>query len=84
MPPRIEQRAKAFAAEFLLPNNEAGEIWRMASSPSDIDGHRLVLRRLCTNYKVTESVASWRLEHGVSPYHQQTITHMLDQIVPHR
>jgi Zn-dependent peptidase ImmA (M78 family) len=84
MPPRIEQRAKAFAAEFLLPNSEAGEIWRAAGSPIEIDAVRQVLRTLCTTYKVTESVASWQLEHGVSPYHQEALTHVLDQIVPHR
>ena len=84
MPPRIEQRAKAFAAEFLLPNSEASEIWRAAGSPIEIDAVRQVVKMLCVTYKVTESVASWQLEHGVSPYHQETLTHVLDQIVPHR
>ena len=84
MPPRMEQRAKAFAAEFLLPNSEAGEIWREAGSPIEIDAVRHVVTRLCAIYKVTDSVASWQLEHGVSPYHQETLTHVLDQIVPHR
>jgi Zn-dependent peptidase ImmA (M78 family) len=84
MPPRIEQRAKAFAAEFLLPNSEAGSVWRAAGSPIEIDAVREVVTRLCAIYKVTESVASWQLEHGVSPYHQETLTHLLDQVVPHR
>jgi Zn-dependent peptidase ImmA (M78 family) len=84
MPPRIEQRAKAFAAEFLLPNSEAGAVWRAAGSPIEIDAVGEVVKRLCTTYKVTESVASWQLEHGVSPYDQTTLTHVLDQVVPHR
>ena len=84
MPPRIEQRAKAFAAEFLLPNSEAGSVWQAAGSPIEIDAVREIVMRLCTIYKVTESVASWQLEHGVSPYHQETLTHVLDQVVPHR
>lgn len=84
MPLRMEQRAKAFAAEFLLPSAEAGEIWREADSPIEVDIVRQVIRRLCVRYKVTESVASWQLEHGVSPYHQESLTRVLDQIVPHR
>jgi hypothetical protein len=84
MPLRIEQRAKAFAAEFLLPGAEAGAIWHVAGSPVDVDSVRQVVRKLCVKYKVTEAVASWQLEHGVSPYHQETLSQILDQIVPHR
>jgi hypothetical protein len=84
MPLRTEQRAKAFAAEFLLPGSEAGAIWYTAGSPVDIDSVGQVVRRLCVKYKVTEAVASWQLEHGVSPYHQEPLTQILDQIVPHR
>jgi Zn-dependent peptidase ImmA (M78 family) len=84
MPLRIEQRAKAFAAEFLLPKSEAAAVWKKLESPLDIEGVRTVINALCRKHKVTKSVAAWQLEHGVPPFHQETIAQVLDQIVPHR
>lgn len=84
MPPRIEQRAKAFAAEFLLPSREANEIWRTEGSLVEIESVRQIIRKLCSTYKVTEAVASWQLEHGVGPYHRESLSQVLYQIVPHR
>src|SRR6266436_3413500 len=84
MPSRIEQRANAFAAEFLLPSCEAAAIWKKMKSPVNLEGLRDVIGRLCKKYKVTESLASWQLQHGVPPFHQEMVAHVLDQIVPHR
>ncbi len=84
MPLRIEQRAKAFAAEFLLPGSEAAAVWKKLESPLDIEGLRNVINALCKKHKVTESVAAWQLQHGAPPFHQETLAQVLDQIVPHR
>jgi hypothetical protein len=84
MPIRIEQRAKAFAAEFLLPNKEAAAIWHRAETPLDIDELRVVIGAICQKYGVTESVASWQLEHGVEQFYQEPLARVLDQLVPQR
>jgi Zn-dependent peptidase ImmA (M78 family) len=84
MPLRVEQRAKAFAAEFLLPGNEAAAVWSRFGSPIDVDGLRAVIKTLCRKHKVTESVAAWQIEHGTPPFHQDALAPVLDQIVPQR
>ncbi len=84
MPLRIEQRAGAFAAEFLLPSSEAAAVWRKMESPLNLEGLREVIDALCKKHKVTQSLAAWQIEHGVSPFHQETLAYVLDQIVPHR
>ena len=84
MPLRIEQRARAFAAEFLLPSNEAAAVWKKAGSPLEIDGLSEVIRALCRKHNTTESVAAWQLQHGAPAFHQEIIAQILDQIVPHR
>jgi Zn-dependent peptidase ImmA (M78 family) len=84
MPVRIEQRAKAFAAEFLLPSGEAASVWRDAGTPIDLDEIHKIIRTLCKKYGGTASVAAWQLEHGVTTFHQEPLAQILDQIVPHR
>jgi Zn-dependent peptidase ImmA (M78 family) len=84
MPLRIEQRARAFAAEFLLPSDEAANIWRTFGTPVDLEGLRNVIHAICKKHDVTESLAAWQLEHGVQAFHQDTVAQILDQIVPHR
>ena len=82
MPLRIEQRAKAFAAEFLLPSAEAGPAWQRAGSPMEPSAVYQFVKGLSTKYKVTEAVASWQLEHGVSPFYQEPLSQVLDVVVP--
>jgi Zn-dependent peptidase ImmA (M78 family) len=84
MPVRAEQRAKAFAAEFLLPSAEAASVWRDAGIPIDLKEVQRVITILCRKFGVTASVAAWQLEHGVTTFHQETLAQILDQIVPHR
>ena len=84
MSSRIEQRAKAFAAEFLLPSRMAAAIWSKDGSPLEPDGVRKTIRTLCRTHGVTASVAAWQLEHGVTPYYQDTLAQILDQVVPQR
>lgn len=84
MPSQIEQRARAFAAEFLLPSEQAANIWIREGSPLQPDGVRRVIRTLCRTHSVAASVAAWQLEHGVTPYHQAILSKILDQVVPQR
>jgi IrrE N-terminal-like domain len=84
MPVRIEQRARAFAAEFLLPAEEAASIWRAHGYPLDADGLEKVLKVLCRKHNVTKSVAAWQLQNGATDFHQETIANVLDQLVPQR
>jgi Zn-dependent peptidase ImmA (M78 family) len=84
MPIRREQRAKAFAAEFLLPSEEAASVWGAEGHPLDIDGVNKVLKMLCRKHNVTESVAAWQLQHGAPSHSIDQIAKILDQLVPHR
>jgi Zn-dependent peptidase ImmA (M78 family) len=84
MPLRIEQRARAFAAEFLLPGVEAAAVWKQMEAPLDTEGVRNVISALCKKHNVTESVATWQLQHGAPPFHQEALARILDELVPHR
>jgi Zn-dependent peptidase ImmA (M78 family) len=84
MPLRVEQRAKAFAAEFLLPEQTAADAWRRAGSPYDVARLKAVLRSLCSRFSVTRSVAAWKLEQGLEPYHRDEIASVLNDIAPQR
>lgn len=83
MPILVEQRARAFAAEFLLPSRVAGEAWLAADQPRGRDDLRAVLERLCRRFVVTKSVAAWKLEHGARLYDAH-LAPILDSIVPQR
>jgi IrrE N-terminal-like domain len=84
MPVRIEQRAKAFAAEFLLPSKEAGDVWRNEGYPLDLDSVHRIIKMLCKKYMVTESVAAWQIQHGASAANWDDLDQVLDELVPHR
>jgi IrrE N-terminal-like domain len=84
MPIRIEQRAKAFAAEFLLPSAEAADVWRSHGFPLDLEGLRHVLKKLCKTHKVTDSVAAWQIQHGASSASWEELDRALNQLAPHR
>jgi hypothetical protein len=84
MPARMEQRAKAFAAEFLLPNDIAASTWRDGGRPFEPLEVKQILRSLCRRFGVTESVAAWQLEHGLDPQDQEAIGKVLDEVAPQR
>jgi hypothetical protein len=84
MPIKIEQRAKAFAAEFLLPQAEAADVWRREGFPLDLEGLRQVIKMLCRTHKVTDSVAAWQIQNGASSANWEQLDRALDQLVPHR
>jgi hypothetical protein len=84
MPLGIEQRARAFAAEFLLPSSEAAAIWHSLGASSDLEGVESAIEAICKKHEVTESVASWQLQHGAESIYQEALAQILDQLVPHR
>lgn len=65
MPVAIEQRAKSFAGEFLLPSRTAARHWEDAGRPMDREGLRAVLAQLADQFGVPKAVASWKLDHGL-------------------
>ncbi len=83
MPSLVEQRARAFAAEFLLPSRVAGDRWLAEGQPRGRDDLKALLERLCRRFGVTTSVAAWKIEHGARRYGAH-LTPMLDSIVPQR
>lgn len=83
MPVQIEQRARAFAAEFLLPSRVAAELWVEEHTPRNRDGLERVLTRLCRDFTVTRSLAAWKLEHGAR-LQDVHLAPMLSTIVPQR
>lgn len=87
MPLHIEQRARAFAAELVLPEEEAALVWRESGFPLDRESLEKVMRRLYRRYGATPSIAAWQLEHGVmriAPFHRDSLAQILDQMVPQR
>jgi len=83
MPLSIEQRAKAFAGEFLLPSKLAADAWDKAGRPRRHQDLEPVVEDLAQRFGVTRSVASWKLEHGVTPYNVD-LTAVLYEIAPRR
>jgi hypothetical protein len=81
MPLRIEQRARAFAAEFLVPEVEARRIWEAEPLKLDLSGVRRVLRRIRHTFGVTTSLAAWKLEDAVGPQFRQEIGLLIDQLI---
>ncbi len=83
MPLDMEQRAKSFAGELLLPTSAAVEAWRLAGCPRSLDELKVVVRSLGEQFSVTKSVATWKLEHGAQ--RQGTdLKVQLDAIDPYR
>lgn len=83
MPKVIEQRARAFAGELLLPTEAAMHAWRDALRPTNPDDLAELLQNLCEDYTVSKSVASWKLQHGAREL-GANLSHALDAIVPQR
>lgn len=83
MPAGVEQRAKSFAGEFLLPTDIAEEFWHRAARPVDRAGLDGVVRELIEIYEVTRSVAAWKVEHAARR-HAVDLGATLDSVAPHR
>jgi hypothetical protein len=83
MPLSVEQRAKAFAGEFLLPTKAAADAWFEAGRPRGRAELEKVVSALAQQFGVTWSVASWKVEHGAAPY-DIDLTPILDAIAPWR
>ncbi len=58
--------------------------WQRAGCPLDLESMDKFLKRTCTVFGVTRSIASWQLEHGVDQHIQQQISALLDEVVPQR
>jgi IrrE N-terminal-like domain len=65
MPVSIEQRAKSFAGELLLPSRSAARWWQDMKSPRDREGLRRVLLELEAEFRVPRAVSTWKLDHGL-------------------
>lgn len=65
MPVAVEQRAKSFAGEFLLPSRTAARVWDDAGCPYHRGGLREVLVALERQFDLPRAVASWKLDHGL-------------------
>ncbi len=64
MPAGVEQRAKSFAGELLLPTDVAAEFWHRANRPSDRVGLDRIVRDIIGTYGVIRSVEAWKIEHA--------------------
>lgn len=83
MPPKIEQRAKAFAGELLLPSISAAAVWDQAGAPLTEQDLERVLQELAVRFGVSFSVAAWKLEHGARA-DRGRLSRMLDEVAPYR
>ena len=83
MPVRVEQRARAFGAQLMLPSAAAARVWLDLGRARSRHGLTETLDQLCQRYTVTQSVAAWKLEHGARAY-GENLEAMLRAIVPHR
>lgn len=83
MPLEVEQRARAFGAELLLPGRVAAREWYDLGAQQSRDGLQAALEHLAEKFLVTHSVAAWKLEHGARAY-QINLEPMLKSLVPNR
>jgi hypothetical protein len=83
MPQDVERRSKAFAGELLLPSRIAADIWIHSGSPRNVFPLKNFLINLGRRFGVPQSVAAWKLEHGLHA-HNIDIRHVLDLAVPYR
>ncbi|MCE4512808.1 ImmA/IrrE family metallo-endopeptidase [Xanthomonas hortorum] len=83
VPRAMEQRAKAFAAELLLPARSAADAWNDRGRKSDDRSLRGVLEYLRRKYGVTKAVAAWKLEHRLKQS-EVDLSSSLDRIAPSR
>ena len=83
MPPGVEQRAKSFAGEFLLPTRIADQHWRDAGKPTDRAALDTLVGDLVNGYQITRSVAAWKLQHAARG-HDVDLEVILDSVAPRR
>ncbi|MCW3848899.1 ImmA/IrrE family metallo-endopeptidase [Sphingomonas sp. LB-2] len=83
MPPSVEQRAKSFAGEFLLPTSSAAALWIEKGRPSGRQALEELVEELARQYGVTRSVAAWKLQHAAQS-HEVDLDAILDSIAPRR
>ncbi|QND81939.1 ImmA/IrrE family metallo-endopeptidase [Pseudoxanthomonas mexicana] len=83
VPPSMEQRAKSFAGEFLLPAKVAADAWQERGHPQDRENLKLLVEALSRKYGVTNAVAAWKLEHGLKAL-DVDLSAVLDVVVPGR
>jgi hypothetical protein len=83
MPPGVEQRAKSFAGELLLPRSVAAQHWLDAGRPRDRDGLRVLIKELTEDFEVTWSVAAWKLDHAARSSGAD-LSAILDTVAPYR
>lgn len=65
MPIGVEQRAKSFAGELLLPSRSAAYRWEAMGRPYDREGLRHVLLDLEKTFLIPRAVSTWKLDHGL-------------------
>jgi len=63
---RVEARARAFAAELLLPRRIAGEVI------SDAKDTMAAVRSLCKRYGVSKELVAWQARNSLLPLSQRT------------
>jgi hypothetical protein len=83
MPAGVEQRAKSFAGEFLLPTQTAGRHWDDAGRPRNRTDLDKLVQELVDNYLVTRSVAAWKIEHAARD-RDVDLGAVLDSVAPRR
>ena len=83
MPAGVEQRAKSFAGEFLLPTRIADQHWQGAGKPIHLNALRKLTKTLAGRYQITRSVAAWKLEHAARS-HDINLEVILDAVAPRR
>jgi len=83
MPAGVEQRAKSFAGELLLPTETAGRHWSEAGRPSNRTELDVLVQKLVDMFLVTRSVAAWKVEHAARTYNVD-LGVVLDAVAPRR
>jgi hypothetical protein len=83
MPIGVEQRAKSFAGEFLLPTQIAARHWLDAGRPANRTELDALIQNLVDTYQVTRSVAAWKVEHAAREY-EVDLGVILDAVAPRR
>jgi len=83
MPSGVEQRAKSFAGEFLLPTQTASRHWQDAGRPSNRVELNALVQELVEQYQITRSVAAWKVEHAAQGFNVD-LGAVLDSIAPRR
>lgn len=83
MPVGVEQRAKSFAGEFLLPRQTAGRHWWNSGKPIRRTELDQLVTELVDMYQVTRSVAAWKIEHAARDENVD-LSFVLDAVAPRR